>query len=134
MVSVSSNKQTCWNRTQTQSHPIDSLTTRPPSHIQYLSSLMRKPTMWFWNRSNTNHAVQPQKTPTSRRLKFQIDKKRDCTFRLAKTKALISFAVTAKHADSWFSHEAAQILLNDHSTFSTEPPVSIAATEAVLVG
>ena len=44
-------------------------------------------------------------------------KKRDCTFRVAKTKALISFAVTAKlicvfvfvYAKSWFSHDAAQI-------------------------
>ena len=40
-----------------------------------------------------------------------------CTIRVAKTKALISFAVTAKlicvfvfaYADSWFSHEAAQL-------------------------
>ena len=43
---------------------------------------------------------------------------RNCTIRVAKTKALISFAVTAKlicvfgfaYADSWFSHGAAQIL------------------------
>ena len=40
---------------------------------------------------------------------------RNCTIRVAKTKALISFAVTAKlicvfvfaNADCWFSHEAA---------------------------
>ena len=44
-------------------------------------------------------------------------KKRKCTIRVAKTKALISFAVTAKlicvfvfaYADCWFSHEAAHI-------------------------
>ena len=48
-----------------------------------------------------------------------------CTIRVAKTKALISFAVTAKlicvfvfaYADCWFSHEAAHLfkllLLND---------------------
>ena len=42
---------------------------------------------------------------------------RNCTIRVAKTKALISFAVTAKlicvfvfvYADCWFSNEAAQI-------------------------
>ena len=41
-----------------------------------------------------------------------------CTIRVAKTKALISFAVTAKlicafvfaYADCWFSHGAAQII------------------------
>ena len=44
-------------------------------------------------------------------------KKRNCTIQVAKTKALISFAVTGKlicvfvfaYADCWFSHEAAQI-------------------------
>ena len=54
--------------------------------------------------------------------------KRDCTIGVAKTKALISFAVTAKltaklicafvlaYADCWFSHEAAQ--LHDANQFS----------------
>ena len=48
-------------------------------------------------------------------------KKRNCTFRVPKTKALISFIVTAKlssplvsfhihvYPDCWFSHEAAHI-------------------------
>ena len=43
---------------------------------------------------------------------------RKCTIRVAKTKALISFAVTVKlicvfvfaYADCWFSHVAAQML------------------------
>ena len=43
---------------------------------------------------------------------------RDCTIYVAKTKALISFAVTAKlicvfvfaYAKCWFSHDAAQIV------------------------
>ena len=43
---------------------------------------------------------------------------RDCTFRVAKTKRLISLAVTAKlicvfvfaYANCWFCHEAAHIL------------------------
>ena len=45
---------------------------------------------------------------------------RKCTIRVVKTKALISFAVTAKlicvfvfiYADCWFSHEAAHLLPN----------------------
>ena len=45
-------------------------------------------------------------------------KKTNCTIRVAKTKALISFAVTAKlisafvfaYADCWFSHAAAHIV------------------------
>ena len=50
---------------------------------------------------------------------FGFKKKRNCTIRVAKTKALISFAVTAKlicvfvfaYADCWFSHEMARISL-----------------------
>ena len=72
--------------------------------------------MWFSNRSDTNQAVQAQKQ--ARSLEFHIKKKRKCTFRVAKTKALISFAVTVKltctfvfaYADCWFSHEAAQLI------------------------
>ena len=52
-------------------------------------------------------------------LNFRFKKKRKCTIRVAKTKALISFAVTAKlicvfvfaYADCWFSHEAAQMFV-----------------------
>ena len=48
---------------------------------------------------------------------FRLRKKRNCTICVAKTKALISFAVTAKlicvfvfaYADCWFSHEAARL-------------------------
>ena len=77
-----------------------------------MSRLVGKPTMWFPNRSDTNRPVQAQKRAGS--LKFQV---RNCTIRVAKTKALISFAVTAKlicvfvfaYADCWFSYEAAQI-------------------------
>ena len=54
--------------------------------------------------------------------KFGFRKKRNCTIRVAKTKALISFAVTAKlicafvfpYANSWFSHAKAQIIENFH--------------------
>ena len=63
-----------------------------------------------------NPPVQSQKI--ARSLKFRIfRKKRDCTICVAKTKALISNAVTAKltcafvfaYADCWFSHAAAHI-------------------------
>ena len=50
-------------------------------------------------------------------LNFGFKKKKDCTNRVAKTRALICFAVTAKlicvfvfaYADCWFSHAAAHI-------------------------
>ena len=70
--------------------------------------------MWFPNRSDTNQAAQSRKQARN----FGFKKKRKCTKRVAKTKALISFAVTAKlicafvfaYADCWFSHEVAQIV------------------------
>ena len=77
----------------------------------------RKPTMWFPNRSDTNRAVQELKMV--RGWKFGFRKLRNCTIRVAKTKVLISFAVTAKlicsfvfaYADCLFSHNAAHISL-----------------------
>ena len=60
----------------------------------HLSSVMRKPMFCFITWFDTNQAVQLQKM--ARGLKFRILKKRDCTIYVAKTKALISFAVTAK--------------------------------------
>ena len=55
-------------------------------------------------------------------LNFGFKKKRKCSIPVAKTKALISFAVTvklicvfvfAKHVDCWFSQVAAQIIFPD---------------------
>ena len=79
---------------------------------------MRKPTFWFLTWSDTNQAVQLQKM--ARGLNFGFRKQRDCSIYvaiLAKTKALISFAVTAKlicvfvlaYVKSWFSHDAAHM-------------------------
>ena len=73
-----------------------------------MSRLVGKPTMWFPTRSDTNRPVQSQKR--TKTLKFR---KKNCTIRVAKTKALIGFAVTAKlicvfvfaYADCWFSHD-----------------------------
>ena len=45
--------------------------------------------MWFPNMSGTNQAVQSQKQARSLKLNFGFKKKRKCTIRVAKTKALI---------------------------------------------
>ena len=71
---------------------------------------MRKPTMLFPNKSNTNQAVQAKKMTIFR-------KKRNCSIRIAKAKVLISFAVTVKlicaflfaYAKCWFFHVAAHM-------------------------
>ena len=76
---------------------------------------MRKPTFWFPTWSDINQAVQLQKM--ARGLNFGFRKSRECTIYVAKTKALISFAVTAKlicvfvfaYAKRWFSIGAAHI-------------------------
>ena len=81
-----------------------------------LSRVMRKPTMWFPTRSDTNRAAQSQKK--TRSLNFEFKKKRNCTTRVAKIKALISFAVTAKlittfvfaYAKCLFPHDVAHLL------------------------
>ena len=88
----------------------------------HLSHLVGKPTMWFLNRSDTNRPVQAQKQ--ARSLKFWSRVEEELYYRVAKTKALISFAVTAKlicsfgfaYADCWFSHGEAHLL---HCTCST---------------
>ena len=81
---------------------------------------MEKPTIWVLPRSGTNRTVQSQKQglDLSRIL-------RDCNIRVAKTKALISFAVIAKlvcafvfaNANYWFSHAKAQILINQYPSY-----------------
>ena len=74
---------------------------------------MRKPTIWVPARSDTNRPVESQKQ--ARSLTFRIKKKKDSTIRAAKTKALISCAVTCAvtaqlicgfvfaYANCWFS-------------------------------
>ena len=53
-----------------------------------MSHIVRKPTCWFPTRSDTNRAVQLEK--------MYLGRRGIVLFRVAKTKALISFAVTAK--------------------------------------
>ena len=62
--------------------------------LQSMSHIMRKPKMWFPNRSDTNQVVQAQNMVRDGHFGFR--NQRNCTIRVAKTKALISFAVTAK--------------------------------------
>ena len=80
-----------------------------------MSLCMRKPTIWVPTRSDTNRAVQSQKKVRS--LKFRISEEDKIVYRVAKIKALISFAVTAKlicafvfaYSDCWFSRTVAYI-------------------------
>ena len=84
---------------------------------------MRKPTFWFPTRTDTNQAAQLQKM--ARGLKFRIQKVEGLYY-VAKTKALISFAVTAKlicvfafaYAKCWFSHDVAQIQIINFSLYT----------------
>ena len=81
----------------------------------HLSSVMRKPTFWFPTWSDTKQAVQLQRM--ARGLKFRIYKE-EGSYCVAKTKALISFAVTVKlicvfvfaYAKRWFSHVVAHFI------------------------
>ena len=91
--------------------------------LAYLSLVMRKPTMCFPNRSDTNRAVQAQKM--ARVWKFWIHVRRTGIVLFVKTKALISFAVTAKlicffvlaHSKCWFSHDVSYLFSDDHKIF-----------------
>ena len=81
------------------------------AHLQaeYLRLRTRKQSFGFLSRSDTIRTVQSQKQA--------IKKTRICTIPAAKTKALISCAVTAQlifvfafsYACCWFSHAAAQL-------------------------
>ena len=63
---------------------------------------MRKPTNWFLTKFDTNQAKQLQKM--ARGLKFRIEKVEGLYYLCSETKALISFAVTAKLFFCFFSH------------------------------
>ena len=86
-----------------------------------MSLVTRKPTFWFSTRPDKNRAVQSQKM--ARGLKFGLRKQRDYTIHVAKTNALISFAVTAKlicvfvfaYAKCWFSYDAAQMSMSSEN-------------------
>ena len=83
----------------------------------HLSHVMKNPTMWFSNRSDANGAVKHRRWLETGNFGFR--KKRHCTIHVAKTKALISFAVTAKlicafvfaYAKCWLSHDEAHFCI-----------------------
>ena len=82
--------------------------------------------------SDTNRPVQSQN--------FGFKKKMNCTIRVAKTKALISFAVTAKlicafvfaYADCWFSHAAAHIYCGNTDIYSPTKNQFINVNHAII--
>ena len=86
--------------------------------IAYLSRVMRKPTFWFPTWSDTNKAVQLQKMAGCLEISG-LESRGIVVIYVAKTKVLISFAVTAKlmcvfvfaYAKRWFSYDAAQFLI-----------------------
>ena len=97
------------------------VTTRP--HFLNISRVMRKCTMWFLNWSDIlNRAVPAQKMARAWKFRFRFKKKRYCItiIHAEKTKALISFAVTAKlifafvfaYTKCLFSQDAAHIILH----------------------
>ena len=79
-----------------------------------LSLCVRKQTIWVSDQ--VRHKPGCTVTEEGKKLEILGFKKRNCTICVAKTKALISFAVTAKlicafvfaNADCWFAHAAAQ--------------------------
>ena len=82
-----------------------------------MNYVMRKPVRDF-GPGLTNPAVQPQKTVSlTQRCNFRFRKSRDCTICVMKTKALVSFPVTAQmmctfvfaYAKSRLSHDVSHI-------------------------
>ena len=81
-----------------------------------MSRVMRKPTFWFptWCKQTRLYSYRRWLEAWN----FGFRKYRDCTIYVAKTKALISFPVTAKlicvfvftYAKCWFSHDMAHML------------------------
>ena len=77
---------------------------------------MKNPSSGFPTMSDTKRIEQPLKI--ARGMKFGLRKWRNCTFYVAKTKALISCAVTEQlicafvfaYAKSSFSHDADQLV------------------------
>ena len=80
-----------------------------------MSRLVGKSTMWFPNRSDTNHAVQAQKM--DRDWKFWLYKVEELYYTCSENKVAAQLRSYCEAdlrlcfhiADCWFSHEAAQI-------------------------
>ena len=63
---------------------------------------MGKPTMWLFNRSDTNQTVQAQKI--ARGLNIRFRKRRNCTICVAKTKGADQFFCYCDFDVRLFSH------------------------------
>ena len=74
----------------------------------YLSSAIRKPTIGFPNKPDTNQAVQPQKT--GRGPKFCLYKVEELYYPYSENKGVFVFAYT----ECWFSHHAAHLQNNGY--------------------
>ena len=80
---------------------------------------MRKPTIWVPTRSDTNQPVQSQKKAKNLEILGMSRGGIVLSLQWPKTKALISFAVTAKltcifvfeYANCWFSYATAHIVV-----------------------
>ena len=77
---------------------------------------MRKPTMWFLTRSDTNQSVQPMKM--ARGLKFWIKKVQGLYYPCSENKGAdqlrgyreADLRLCFAYAERWFSHNAAHII------------------------
>ena len=87
--------------------------------LKYISHNVRKPTMWILTQTRLcSHRIWLETW------NLGLRKKRDCTIPVAKTKTLISLAVTAKlicvfvfaYAKHWFSHDTAHMLTTISNT------------------
>ena len=95
-----------------------SLLTLPVSKRPYMSLVVRKPVFGVSDQVPHKPGCTVRKWLVTRN--FVSRKQRDCTIRVAKTKALISFAVTAKliyvyvfaYAKTRFSHNEAHMVQN----------------------
>ena len=82
-----------------------------------MSLCMRKQTVWVSDQVDTNRSLQLQNSKMARCLKFRIYEEEDLYYPCSESKALTSFAVTAKlvwdfvfaYANCWFSDAVAQM-------------------------
>ena len=107
------------------------------SNTIYMNRVMRKPTIWFPTRSDTNQAVQLQKM--ARGLKFWIKKEEGLYYPCSENKGadqlrgLICDFVFA-YAKHWFSHIAAHILFWTMIIYYNYQTIQDGAKNEVLSG
>ena len=70
---------------------------------------MRKPTIWFLIRSDTNQLYKYSRWLEAGN--FEFKKQKNCSIPVAKTKVLISWVFVFAYAKCWFSLDMAQMFL-----------------------